>query len=85
VGANNKCLIYIVFDFATPWILPGHGVIDYSRLFKEKNVRLKDKIAIVTGSASGIGKAIAEKYAQEGAKHYVCSNSLLRLEPSMLR
>lgn len=31
-------------------------------------MRLKDKIAIVTGSASGIGKEIALKYASEGAK-----------------
>lgn len=31
-------------------------------------MRLKDKVAIVTGAASGMGKAIAELYAQEGAK-----------------
>ncbi|MBI2753497.1 MAG: glucose 1-dehydrogenase [Betaproteobacteria bacterium] len=31
-------------------------------------MRLKDKIAIVTGAASGFGEGIAKRFAQEGAK-----------------
>lgn len=31
-------------------------------------MKLKEKVAIVTGAASGMGKAIAELYAKEGAK-----------------
>ena len=32
------------------------------------NMRLKGKIAIVTGGSQGIGEAVAKRYAAEGAK-----------------
>ena len=31
-------------------------------------MKLKDKVCIVTGAASGIGKEIASTYAREGGK-----------------
>ncbi|WP_160719689.1 SDR family oxidoreductase [Bacillus sp. USDA818B3_A] len=39
-------------------------------------MRLKDKIAVVTGAASGMGKAIAILYAKEGAKVVVSDINL---------
>ena len=32
------------------------------------SLKLKDKICIVTGATSGMGKAIAERFHKEGAK-----------------
>lgn len=39
-------------------------------------MKLKDKVAVVTGAASGMGKAIAELYAKEGAKVIVADLNL---------
>jgi 3-oxoacyl-[acyl-carrier protein] reductase len=35
-------------------------------------MRLKDKVAIITGSARGMGRVFAQRFAQEGAKLTVC-------------
>lgn len=43
-------------------------------------MRLENKVAVVTGAASGMGKAIAELYAKEGAKVIVSDLNLAGAE-----
>ncbi|HAS29514.1 MAG TPA: short-chain dehydrogenase, partial [Alcanivorax sp.] len=35
-------------------------------------MELKDKIVVVTGAAGGIGRALAQAFAEAGAKKIVC-------------
>ena len=43
-------------------------------------MKLKDKVAIITGASKGIGKAIAERYAREGARVMLASRSVAVLK-----
>ncbi len=42
-------------------------------------LKLKNKVALITGGSAGIGRAIAEKFAEHGADLYICSRSVDKL------
>ena len=44
-------------------------------------MKLKDKVCVVTGAASGIGKEIALIYAREGGKIVIADLNLKRPRP----
>jgi NADP-dependent 3-hydroxy acid dehydrogenase YdfG len=44
------------------------------------NLRIKDKLVLVTGSTSGIGKAIAVKLLEEGAQVIINGRSQERID-----
>jgi NAD(P)-dependent dehydrogenase (short-subunit alcohol dehydrogenase family) len=48
-------------------------------------MRLKDKVAIITGSGSGIGRATAELFAREGARLVVADLVGERAEETVRR
>src|SRR5437016_6189236 len=52
-------------------------------MLEEMLMRLKDRVAIVTGAASGIGKAIADRFAREGALIIIADKNASAIPPAV--
>ncbi len=52
-------------------------------IFAQLNIRMKDKVVIITGGSSGIGKAMAEVFGRHGSKIVITGRNLQDLNQAV--
>lgn len=56
------------------------GLIALGRRFLQKKLDIQDKVVLITGGSRGLGLAIAEEFAAQGAKLVLCARNKQELQ-----
>ena len=58
----------------------GIGLIAVGRRVLQKKMNIRDKVVLITGGSRGLGLAIAEEFASQGAKLVLCARNAEELQ-----
>ncbi len=61
------------------FLAAGIGLIAVGRRVLQKKLDIQDKVVLITGGSRGLGLAVAEEFASQGAKLVLCARNAQEL------